>query len=141
MAHWPAPLDDAGVDTWLNWALDDLERVGYARWCVEHADSGRMIGDVGIRNKEMFGAMENDLGYIIHHDFWRQGYAFEAASGAVAWARSHGLEDLVANMAADNFGSVAVAEKLGMRREREFINANNRDKPTYWYRLRLVSES
>ena len=95
------------------------------------------FGDVGIRFMEMFGAWENDLGYIIHHDFWRQGYAFEAASGAVSWARRAGLADVCANMANDNSGSVAVAEKLGMRREREFVNPRNRNKLTYWYRLNL----
>ena len=137
MSHWEQPLDEAGVDVWLEWALADLQRVGYARWCVQQRSDGQIVGDVGVRNKEMFGEMVNDLGYIIDHRFWQRGYGFEAASGAVEWAKANGLADVVANMATDNVASVAMAEKLGMTREREFLNPANRNKPTYWYRLKL----
>ena len=43
-----------------------------------------------------------NLGYIIHHPFWRSGYAFEAAQGAIQWARENGLQSLVAQMATDD---------------------------------------
>ena len=84
------------------------------------------------------GVLINDLGYIIHHPYWRNGYAFEAASGAVEWARTKGLSSLVANMATDNEPSVAVAEKLGMQRRHTFNKASNANKPTYWYELALT---
>ncbi len=135
MAHWERPLDAAGADVWLEWALADMQRVGYARWCVQQISDGQIVGDVGIRRKEMFGEMVNDLGYIIDHRFWHRGYGYEAAAGAVEWARANGLADVVANMATDNVASVAMAEKLGMIREREFANPTNRNKSTFWYRL------
>jgi RimJ/RimL family protein N-acetyltransferase len=36
-------------------------------------------------------------------------------------------------MAFDHVGSRRVAEKIGMRREREFVNRRNRDILTYLY--------
>ena len=137
MAHWPQPLDEAQARAWLERSSTGMRDHGYARWCCERLADGRIIGDVGIMRTELEGEWVNDLGYIIHHDFWRNGYAVEAAQGAVGWAKANGLEVLVANMAIDNTPSVGVAEKLGMLKKREFIKANNMAKPTFWYELQL----
>lgn len=137
MAHWPAPLDQAAVQAWYERSQAGMAEQGYGRWCCELNDSGTIIGDVGIVRTQLQGEWINDLGYIIHHPYWRQGYAFEAATGAVAWAKAKGLDRLVATMAADNEASVAVARKLGMQRKRNFVNANNLDKQTYWFELNL----
>ena len=41
-------------------------------------------------------------------------------------------------MSADNEASVALAEKLGMTRRKEFAKASNGNKLTYWYELNLA---
>lgn len=137
MAHWPAPLDHAAVLDWLRRSRAGMADCGYARWCCERLSDGRVIGDVGLMSAEIQGESVVDLGYIIHRDFWRQGFALEACRGIVAWARERGIGELVANMAVDNTPSVAVAEKLGMRRHAEFVNPRNRNKLTYIFRLAL----
>jgi RimJ/RimL family protein N-acetyltransferase len=137
MSHWPAPLAAEAVRAWLERSWADMQERGYARWCCALRDTDTVIGDVGIVRTELEGEWINDLGYIIHHLYWRQGYAVEAARGAVEWARQQGLSSLVANMATDNAPSVAVAEKLGMQRKFTFNKANNANKPTYWYELAL----
>lgn len=137
MSHWPQPFDEAGAEAWLQRSIDGMAEHGFARWCCQRLTDDQVVGDVGIMRMQLDGQWINDLGYIIHRDFWRRGYAFEAAAGAVAWARRQGLDRLVANMATDNLPSVAVAKKLGMECVREFVNSRNRDKPTYWFELEL----
>ena len=155
MSHWPAPLDLDAARAWLERSWAGMQEHGRARWCCALKDSGAVIGDsavggehldalienigdVGIVRMALERVLINDLGYIIHHPYWRNGYAFEAASGVVEWARTKGLSSLVANMATDNEPSVAVAEKLGMQRRHTFNKASNANKPTYWYELALT---
>jgi ribosomal-protein-alanine N-acetyltransferase len=137
MSHWPQPLDRKATRAWLDRSLEGMQEHGYARWCCERLADNQIVGDVGIVRMELEGEWINDLGYIIQHDYWRQGYALEAAQGAMAWALNRQLDKLVATMATDNLPSVAVAEKLKMQRKRDFIKANDADKATYWYELNL----
>jgi len=137
MSHWPAPLDEVAARAWLDRTYDGMRDDGLSRWCCERLADGKIIGDVGIVRMQLEGQWINDLGYIVAQQYWRQGYAFEAVEGAVKWARSHRLDSLVANMATDNLPSVAVAEKLGMTKLREFRKANNQNKMTNWYELQL----
>ncbi len=135
MAHWPAPLTDEQVEGWLIRAIDSQKRDGLSRWCVELRSTGEVVGDVGIVRAQVRGRNVWDLGYIIHHPFWRQGYALEAARGAIDHAAALGVEEVVATMAVDNEASSALAENLGMQRIETFTNPNNLNKETYLYRL------
>ena len=137
MSHWPEPFDEVASRAWLDRTYDCMRDDGLSRWCCERLADGKIIGDVGIVRMRLEGQWINDLGYIIDCNYWRQGYGFEAVEGAVKWAKSHRLGSLVANMATDNLPSVAVAEKLGMTRLREFRKANNQNKATIWFELQL----
>lgn len=137
MSHWPAPFDDAAINGWFDRARRGMREHGCARWCCERRADGRIIGDMGIVVADVNGETVHDLGYIVHQSYWRQGYALEAMRGAVDWAQAQGIDALVANMATDNTPSVALAEKLGMRCERTFINPRNGNKETFFYRLGL----
>ena len=138
MAHWPAPFDAAATRAWLQRAEQGMREHGLSRWCCQLRDSGAVIGDVGIVRMQHDGHWINDLGYIIHHPYWRKGYAFEAAAGVVQWARAQGLDALAANMAVDNEPSAAVARKLGMHLVRTFTKTSNANKQTYWFELPLT---
>ncbi len=81
----------------------------------------------------MNGKEEVDLGYIIHADHWRKGYAIEAASAILQYGMEIKIPRIVANMGHDNIASQRVAARLGMIKELEFINARNRDILTYLY--------
>jgi RimJ/RimL family protein N-acetyltransferase len=129
MQHWPQPLTSAESRAWLDRALSAYRTPGYGRFAVE-LDDGTYIGDAGVVRAVIDGRDENDLGYIIDHRYWRRGYGLEAAAACITHARSCGIGRIVANMAADNAGSVAVARRLGLRLERSFNNPRNRDKPT-----------
>jgi RimJ/RimL family protein N-acetyltransferase len=111
---------------------------GMGRMLVELRDSGAPIGDCGIVEAEINGRREYDLGYIIHHPYWRQGYGVECARACLEYGiYTLGLRRIVANMAHDHIASARVAERLGMRREASFHHPRNRNILTYVYALNL----
>jgi RimJ/RimL family protein N-acetyltransferase len=59
-----------------------------------------------------------NLGYVIGRAHWNRGFATEAVAGVCAWAEAEpDVFRIWAVCAADNFASVRVLEKAGMRRE------------------------
>lgn len=78
----------------------------------------RLIGQVGVVHVEP----EPDLGYMIHPDFWGQGFATEAVRGCLEywWSlprREDGKgRELIAKVVVENVESRRVLEKLGFRR-------------------------
>ncbi len=136
MSHWPQPFTSQDVQDWLHRALTPSTH-GCARWRCSRTADGALIGDVGIVHTQILEETVFDLGYIIHEDFWRQGYGREAVCGAIAWAKGQGIGELVANMALDNVPSWSLAESVGMLRTSVFANPKNRYKETYIYRLQL----
>ena len=137
MSHWPSPLTRSASDAWLDRATQGTAEHGCSRWCVCRRDDNEVVGDVGIVYTSILDDWVYDLGYIIHHPYWRNGYALEASRGAIAWARDQSIGELVATMATDNLPSVAMAETLGMTRQFEFTNPKNLNKQTFYYSLNL----
>lgn len=87
---------------------------------AELADSGRLVGDVGL----FFRSAEHaagEIGYPCHPDVAAQGYAAEACAAMLDLAFDRagglGLHRVVARMDARNTASARLASRLGMRRE------------------------
>lgn len=134
MEFWPAPFTLEQVQGWISNAQKDYKELGRGRMLAIEKESGECIGDCGFKRYEILGKMEDDLGYIIHHPFWRQGYAFEAASACLDYARDVlKLNRVVANMEVRHLRSQKVAEKIGMKKELEFANPRNRNLSTLLY--------
>jgi RimJ/RimL family protein N-acetyltransferase len=87
---------------------------------IERRDSGRMIGDC------MFKVMADDpcqaeIGYTLARDAQGQGFATEAVTALLAWAfPTFDLHRVIAVVDVENAASVALLERLGMRREAHF---------------------
>ena len=136
MAFWPQPLTIEQVQGWLESSIESYLANGFGRWLILDRQTLEVIGDCGIRVSDVNGVPEHDLGYIIHHPWWRQGFAYEAAYGCMKYGFEQlKLDRLVANMAYDHAGSIAVAEKLGMKKECEFYNSRNRNILTLVYSM------
>jgi len=134
MSFWPAPFTEEDTRRWISRSTQDHEETGFGRQPVILKFSGEIIGDCGIMLAEIAGEPEHDLGYIIHHPFWGNGYAIEAAGALKRRAVEQlGIRRLVANMPTDHAASIRVAEKLGMRREKTFRNERNRNIETHLY--------
>ena len=139
MVFWPQPLSEDATAAWVRRASASFPVTGLGRMLVELREGGAPIGDCGIVEAEIDGRREYDLGYIIHHPYWRQGYGIECARACLEYGiHTLGLRRIVANMAHDHVASARVAERLGMRREASFHNPRNRNILTYLYVLDLA---
>jgi [ribosomal protein S5]-alanine N-acetyltransferase len=115
----------------LNRMLRGFEVDGFGQLAVERKEDGALVGRCGFlvwdaetltptTESEAAGPTELEVGYALGRQYWGYGYATEAA-GAV---RDHALgpmsrERLIAFIRPDNMRSRRVAEKLGMRHERD----------------------
>jgi len=85
-------------------------------------ETGAVIGSCGIYpDPEADGG---ELGWILHMDYWKQGFGTEIASELIRY----GFEDLRlrrlhASCAAANYGSYRIMERGGMRREALHVKA------------------
>ena len=83
----------------------------------------QMIGEVGlfIQPKEQ---SSGDIGWMIHPDWQRRGYATEAAKAMLAYGfTTRGLHRISSGCDASNFGSLRVMKRLGMRSEAHFLKS------------------
>ena len=52
-------------------------------------ETGGMIGDCGITMQFIIGRIEPEIGYHLHRDWQKRGYAREAARACRDWAFEH----------------------------------------------------
>ncbi|CAG7657502.1 GNAT family N-acetyltransferase [Paenibacillus allorhizosphaerae] len=75
---------------------------------------GKLIGGVGFHVSDLQG----EVGYCIHPDYWRQGYASEAAAEMLRFGfQEVGLHRIYATCRPENIGSANVMKKIGMTYE------------------------
>lgn len=80
---------------------------------VERRDTGEVIGYCGLLADGRGPEGEPEIAYELLRRTWGQGYATEAATVVVDWARSSGFERLWATVWGWNPASLRVLEKLG----------------------------
>jgi len=67
---------------------------------------------------------EAEIGWILHRDYWRQGYGTEMGNAMLKFGfEDLGLHRILAHCDAENIGSYKIMEKIGMRREGLFFDA------------------
>lgn len=87
---------------------------GYGMWAVVEKESGRMIGRVGFIEPPDWPGFE--LGWTIARPLWGRGFATEAATVALRYAREELRRDRVISLIRPaNAPSIRVAEKIGHR--------------------------
>lgn len=121
---WLQNIGDRGVRT-----PEDAERYirekiweaynahGFGMYVVESKQHGQPIGTCGlVRRGTLPGA---DLGFAMLPEFWGQGFAFEAASAVMTFARDiQHLPPLLAIVNPDNTRSCRLLAKLGFEYQR-----------------------
>lgn len=89
---------------------------GYGLWLVFRKEDGKLIGRIGLENREIDGNVEVELGYMVGSIFWRKGYAKECCQAIIDWAFDEGhlnLKRLFLCTRPDNQPSVCLAKSLG----------------------------
>lgn len=116
------PVDDAGLRDVLQF-FAAIE----AFIAVEHRETGRLIGFVTLHPAEE--ASVRDIGYCFHTAWQGQGFATEAVSAAIAYARDvlH-AEKLVCGTAKCNEASLRLLNRLGFALVAEGLTAFSVDE-------------
>ena len=109
-------LDDARQYL-LNGPIASYEKNSFGLLCVELKDSQTWIGMCGLLKREELP--EPDIGFAFLPDFWNKGYAIEAAAAVMKDARERlQLNRILAIVNPDNYASMKLLERLGLRFER-----------------------
>ncbi|SRR6266496_138229 len=93
-----------------------------SQFAVIHRDDHRLIGYCGFLHWHLDERDEIEIGYRLHPDYWGRGLATEAARAV----RQHAFADLklprvISLIHPDNLPSRRVAEKIGMKIEKETV--------------------
>jgi RimJ/RimL family protein N-acetyltransferase len=78
-------------------------------------DGAELVGWAGFQRRDITGAQEVELGWLVRKQYWGKGYASEAARAL----RPRGPERLIHLIHPENAASIAVARKLGAEHERD----------------------
>lgn len=121
MYAWEHAFSDDEVDAWLEENLRRYAEDGFSFLAVIEKQSGRFLGVAGPLMEQIDGAKVPGIAYILAKEYWRQGFAKEAAQASADYLRSLGYERVVAEIRPENEASLRVARALGMRRCGSFI--------------------
>ncbi len=108
-------MDRAGAWRQMAMLIGHQAIKGYSFWSVVEKNSSNFIGRVGPWCPE--GWPEPEIGWTIHRDYTRQGYAKEAGRACIEYARDIlGWSRVIHVIAEENIGSIKTAEALGAKR-------------------------
>jgi ribosomal-protein-alanine N-acetyltransferase len=126
------PREEATLSKVFGEAADDPFAEVYDLWPVEEKASGEVIGDCGLTLKEIEGMDEIELVYVFSHSRWGRGYATEMAQALKHHAfDTLGLRRIVSLIDPENAGSHRVAEKAGMKLEKEVVRPGGNVRRLY----------
>ncbi len=80
-------------------------------------ETGKYIGTCSLVPNEDFTVW--DIGYCVHKEHWKQGYATEIIQSLIEYCSAKGGEKMTASVAKNNIGSNKVLNNLGFSIEKE----------------------
>src|SRR5215467_14840031 len=117
MRYFPATLDRAASDEYIDRMEALFKRQGFGLWALEEAATGRFLGFTGLNPMPagVPGAGGVEIGWRLARHAWHHGYATEAARAALGVAFDGlGLAEIWSMTAVLNQPSQAVMRRLGM---------------------------
>lgn len=92
---------------------------GYGMWLVFEKATGKLIGRAGMEHREELGG-ELELGYAIHPDYQRKGYATEVCNEIIKFAFNElEFEEICCLIEKENAASICFAEHIGFHFEKK----------------------
>lgn len=110
--------------TFLIDQVEAWDAQGFGLWSVTERGSARVVGYAGLSTprflREVLVEPAVEVGWRLDPDVWGRGYASESATAALGEAfTTLGLDRVCSVPQVDNQPSLRVAERIGMRRERD----------------------
>ena len=126
MAHYPRPFNAEDVRQWIRRNTERYDRCGFGLWAVVLKETGNVIGDCGLTLQQIDGKELPEIGYHIHRQYQRNGFAKEAAGAVRDWAFSHtNYKRLYSYMKYTSLASAATASAIGMTKIKTFPDTVN----------------
>ncbi|HEV3293013.1 MAG TPA: GNAT family N-acetyltransferase [Streptosporangiaceae bacterium] len=142
MRYFPAALDRAASDGYIDRIEALFQRQGFGLWALEEAATGRFLGFTGLNPMPpgVPGAGGMEVGWRLAAHAWHQGFATEAATAAVGVGfGGAALAEIWSMTAVSNEPSQAVMRRLGMTPQAYFdhprIEPGHPLRPHVAYRL------
>lgn len=111
----------------LNGPIASYEKNGFGLYLVALREPHTPIGICGLLKREELADV--DIGFAFLPDFWGQGFAYEAATAVMNYARrTLKLQRVVAITNSDNESSIKLLERLGFSFERLITLAKDGDE-------------
>jgi ribosomal-protein-alanine N-acetyltransferase len=118
------PQTPEWVRTWLQTCLANYhQKWGFGLWAVVERETQQTIGYCGLSHfDDIAGQPETEIGYRLAQASWGRGYATEAARAVRDYAfEILGMSRLISIIDPRNIASAKVAEKTGLRYEKDAI--------------------
>lgn len=111
------PPREKANDTYIKWKENIEIYRGCHYFIAISKETGKYVGTCSTVPNE--DKTHWDLGYTIHKDYWRRGYATEMLKGLINFCHSNGAKKITASVAKENAGSNAVLKKLNFYVDKE----------------------
>lgn len=111
------PPREKASDTYLKWKESVEVYDGCYYFIAILKENGEYIGTCSAVPSE--DKKEWDIGYAIHKNYWRQGYAEEMIKALLDFCQASGAKKITAPVAKENTASNAVLRKLNFYIEKE----------------------
>lgn len=112
---WRPHKDVAETKAFVERCIRGWKEGSYYPWVVMLKKDNELIGMIELRIVDN----EADLGYVLAHNSWGQGYATEMAKAVVSWAlQQPDIRRVWATCDCENIASASVLETAGLRFEK-----------------------
>jgi len=147
MAHYPALFDREMTVAAIERNRARYREHGFGLWALVLKSDATIIGDCGVTYQCVDDVDELEIGYHLRHAYWKQGYATEAAVACRDYVfETLGRDRVTSWMRPDNVASRRVAERVGMRLEKETTDGAGHPQVVYsmsrpeWERIKASPE-
>ena len=114
MLWYPAPYTRKQLRERIEQQMTDYPSGAGLLGMVEK-QTGRLIGDCGVRWQKVEALTEPEVGYHVHRERWGRGFATEAAKTMIGYAfHALGVDLVISLIRPENVQSRRVAEKNGL---------------------------
>jgi RimJ/RimL family protein N-acetyltransferase len=125
MQYYPRTFDRDDARSWVERNLSRYAEYGHGLFAVMLKGSDKVIGDCGVILQVVEGEKQLEVGYHLRRDHWGHGYATEAARACMGLAfQGLGAKQVISLIRPDNVPSRRVAERNGMKLERQVMHYN-----------------
>ncbi|WP_346026667.1 GNAT family N-acetyltransferase [Beduinella massiliensis] len=109
----PFPIEE--VHSWLSRQQERYARDGFGLCAVVRKQDGLLVGQAGLTLQDTPQGRKVEIGYLFKYACWHQGYATEAAAGAMRYAFDVlGVQCICSIIRDTNEASQAVARRNGL---------------------------